>query len=68
MNTDESNLLKFLFDVNSDNEKIPLNKITEKIIGCSCTVSNILGSGFLEKVYENALAQEIGKTGLKVLQ
>ena len=30
------------------------NPITEKIIGCAFTVSNKLGSGFLEKVYENA--------------
>ncbi len=29
---------------------------------------NTLGSGFLEKVYENALKLEIEKEGLKVLQ
>jgi GxxExxY protein len=45
-----------------------LNPVTEKIIGCAFTVSNTLGAGFLEKVYENALALEIKKTGLKVLQ
>ena len=45
-----------------------LNLITEKIIGCAYTVSNILGAGFLEKVYENALAHELGKAGLKVQQ
>ena len=32
---------------------------TEKIIGCAYTVSNTLGAGFLEKVYENALAIEL---------
>ncbi|MEZ6137533.1 MAG: GxxExxY protein [Pirellulaceae bacterium] len=31
-----------------------LNALTEKIIGCAFRVSNTLGSGFLEKVYENA--------------
>jgi GxxExxY protein len=31
-------------------------------------VSNTLGEGFLEKVYENALAHEIQKPGLKVQQ
>ena len=36
-----------------------LNKLTEKIIGCAYTVSNTLGAGFLEKVYENALAHEL---------
>jgi len=45
-----------------------LNLITEKIIGCAYTVSNILGAGFLEKVYENALAHELRKAGLKVQQ
>jgi len=44
------------------------NPITEKIIGCAYTVSNILGAGFLEKVYENALAHELIKAGLKVQQ
>lgn len=43
-------------------------QITEKIIGCSYTVANTLGSGFLEKVYENALAHELRKTGLAVQQ
>jgi hypothetical protein len=28
--------------------------ITERIIGSAITVSNTLGAGFLEKVYENA--------------
>ena len=45
-----------------------INQVTEKIIGCSYTVSNTLGAGFLEKVYENALAHELKKSELKVLQ
>lgn len=45
-----------------------LNPITEKIIGCAYTISNALGVGFLEKIYENALAHELRKTGLKVQQ
>jgi GxxExxY protein len=45
-----------------------LDKITEAVIGCAFKVSNTLGSGFLEKVYENALAHEIRKTGLIVYQ
>ncbi len=43
-------------------------KITEKIIGCSFTVMNTLGAGFLEKVYENALSFELSEVGLKVIQ
>ena len=38
-----------------------LNRITERVIGCAYTVSNTLGTGFLEKVYENALAHELRK-------
>ena len=45
-----------------------LNKITEKIIGCAFKVSNTLGIGFVEKVYENSLAHEILKTKLQVQQ
>jgi GxxExxY protein len=45
-----------------------LNAITEKIIGCGFKVSSTLGVGFLEKVYENALAHELRKNGLKVEQ
>jgi GxxExxY protein len=44
------------------------DKLTEAIIGCAFTVSNTLGIGFLEKVYENALAIELGTTGLKCEQ
>ena len=40
------------------------NSVTEQIIGCSYKVANILGAGFLEKVYENALAYELEKSGL----
>ena len=42
--------------------------VTEKIIGCAFTVMNTLGSGFLEKVYENALVVELRHMGLKVSQ
>ena len=42
--------------------------ITEVIIGCAFAVHNKLGSGFLEKVYENALRIELEKKGLKVKQ
>ena len=38
------------------------------IIGCAFNVSNTLGSGFLEKVYENALAIEFKKRDLSFRQ
>ncbi len=40
-----------------------LDAMTEQIIGCAFRVSNVLGQGFLEKVYENALAHELTKNG-----
>ncbi len=43
-------------------------QITEKIIGSFYKVYNTLGYGFLEKVYENAMAIELEKVGLKVSQ
>jgi len=45
-----------------------LDTITEKIIGGAYAVGNELGSGFLEKVYENSLAFELREAGLKVEQ
>jgi GxxExxY protein len=47
-------------------DQSPLNLISEKIIGCVFTVSNTLGAGFLEKVYQNALAIELLNAGLEV--
>jgi len=49
-------------------ERDSITPLTEKVIGCAFTVSNTLGCGFLEKVYENALAHELRKAGLKVEQ
>ena len=45
-----------------------MNKISEAIIGCAYRVGNALGNGFLEKVYENALAHEIRKHRLSAKQ
>jgi len=47
------------------NEKVKLDEITKKIIGCAYEVSNTLGSGFPESVYEKALHHQALKTGLK---
>jgi len=54
--------------MNADEHRSELNKITHAILGCAYKVSNTLGCGFVEKVYENALAIELGKAGLKVEQ
>jgi GxxExxY protein len=45
-------------------ENYPKREITEKIIKAAFTVHSNLGSGFVEKVYENALVKELKKLGL----
>jgi GxxExxY protein len=45
-----------------------INRVTEKIIACIYRISNALGSGFLEKVYENALGIELKQGGPRVEQ
>ena len=45
-----------------------LDALSNQIIGCAFTVANTLGSGFLEKIYENALAIELRSAGLTVVQ
>ena len=54
--------------MDTDKHRWETNKITEAVIGAAYQVGNTLGSGFLEKVYENALAIEIRKSGLQVVQ
>ena len=44
------------------------NALTERIIGCVFAVSNELGCGFLEKVYENAMVVALRNAGLAVQQ
>jgi GxxExxY protein len=60
MNTDKDN------DWTQSEEN--LNNLTERIIGCAFRVHNVLGCGFAEKVYENALVHELRKCGLTVTQ
>ena len=45
-------------------DKAYYDSLTELIIGCAYKVSNNLGCGFLEKVYEKALAIELSEAGL----
>jgi GxxExxY protein len=52
----------------SEQEKYPLKDLTEKIIGAAYEVHNTLGSGFVEKVYENALTEELREHGSIVEQ
>ena len=58
--------------MNTDRERpaarVELNAISQQIIGAAFRVSNTLGNGFVEKVYENALAIELRGAGLNVDQ
>ena len=45
-----------------------LNALSGRVIACAFTVLNTLGAGFLEKVYENALAYEVRAAGLSAVQ
>jgi GxxExxY protein len=40
-----------------------LKPVTERIIGCAFTVAHALVRGFVETVYENAVAHEMRKSG-----
>jgi GxxExxY protein len=41
-------------------------ELTEKVIGSAFEVANVLGAGFLEKVYQRALSRELALRGLNV--
>lgn len=45
-----------------------INDLTHKVIVCAYKVHNTLGSGFLERVYENALKLELDKNGIEARQ
>ena len=47
--------------MNTDEE----NALTERVIGAILEVSNILGAGFLEKLYQRALLREVGLRGMR---
>ncbi len=46
-------------------ESEEINCLTEKVLGAVFEVSNSLGAGFLEKVYERALLRELGLLGIR---
>jgi len=44
-----------------------IESLTERVLGAVFEVSNILGAGFLEKVYERALLRELGLRGIRAV-
>jgi GxxExxY protein len=51
-----------------DTDEGGANLMSKRIVGCALTVPHTLGTGFLEKVYENALVHALRKSGLAVSQ
>jgi GxxExxY protein len=49
--------------MNADNKC--LDSLSEKVLGAVFEVSNTLGSGFLEKVYQRALLRELSLRGIR---
>jgi GxxExxY protein len=47
------------------NRNLKYVEFTDQIINCAFEVHRVLGSGFLEKVYKNALFEEIRSRGIK---
>ena len=43
-----------------------MDEMVRVVVGAAYEVSNTLGAGFLEKVYERALAREVAARGLSV--
>src|SRR5215813_10269609 len=48
------------------NQDPELNELLRRVVNACFEVSNTLGSGFLEKVYERALAEELRLRGFQV--
>ena len=44
-----------------------LDSLTEKVLAAVFEVSNTLGAGFLEKVYQRALLRELGLRGIRAI-
>ena len=50
--------------MNAD-ERGYFDSLTERVLGAVFEISNTLGAGFLEKVYERALLRELGLRGIR---
>ncbi len=59
MNTDETQIL-------NDAKDYSLQPVTQQIIGAAFEVHNVLGHGFLERIYQRAMQVELEARGLEV--
>ena len=51
-------------DMNEPAAQIVNDELTEKVIGCAIKLHRVLGPGFLETIYHQAFAHELGKAGI----
>lgn len=49
-------------------KELPFKELTHKIIGCAMEVHRVLGPGFMEYIYQRALAIEMKSAGIKFLE
>lgn len=61
MNTDKMHAMATM-DIEGD-----LAALTERVLGAAFEVSNTLGAGFLEKVYQRALLRELDLLGIRAV-
>src|SRR6185369_16846239 len=60
MDTDETQILL------KETKDYSLKPVTDQLIGAAYEVHNILGYGFLERVYQRAMQVELQRRGIKV--
>ena len=66
MNAEERGLKRRELTENAEERGLKHRELTEKIIGVFYEVYNELGHGFLESVYEEAMAVALPQAGLKL--
>ena len=54
--------------ITADETRQELDRLTGQVIGAAQWVSSVLGEGFLEKIYENALVLELKRRGVQIHQ
>ena len=54
-------------ETGTSHDDFPLKELTEKVIGAAMEVRTQLGSGYLEKVYENAVLVELRSRGVSAV-
>jgi len=52
---------------NSDGPLVENDPLTEKVIGCAIRIHKVLGPGFLESIYHQALAHELNKAQIEYI-